>query len=42
MMKPLLTGFMKTALEDFRSFVEDSDAQPDPNLRPVQAHAHVA
>lgn len=25
-MKPRLTGFMKTALEDFRSFVEDSDA----------------
>ena len=41
MMKPQLTGFMKTALDEFRSFVESPSAQPDPSLRPVDAQAHV-
>lgn len=40
MMKPQLEGFMKTALGEFRDFVEEARTQSDPSLRPV--HAHVA
>ena len=44
MMKPQLSGFMETALEDFRSFVEGSQTQPNPSVRNIEApaQAHVA